>query len=442
MLKEDTVSKDKDSLSGRSLRYSMGDGVFATLMTGFTQDYFTPFLLFLGGGTRHVGLLSSISNLLSSLVQLKSADVAERLKSRKKVISVFVFLQAMTLIPMLLVYFLSGPRVAVFVAVAALFTSFGAFVNPVWGSLMADLVGSQGRGEYFGWRGKILGFVGIGSTFLAGFILHSAGRSNVLFGFAAIFSAAFIFRLLSWRYLGRMHEPEVRHAEDDYFSIFEFLSRVRESNFARFVVFVSLMKFAVNVASPFFAVLMLKDLKFSYLTYTAITVAATLATNLTVRRWGVHSDRVGNLKVVRFTSRLVAFIPLLWLVNQNPVFLFFTQMFSGFAWAGFNLSSSNFVYDAASPQKRTRCIAYFNVLNGVSLSLGALLGGFLAQRLPSGLFDFKLLNIVLVSAVLRLAVAFLMPFGLKEVRPVVEKMRSHHLLLSVLNVRSVFQRAR
>jgi len=36
----------------RNLRLSVGDCVFASLMTGFTQDYFTPFMLGLGASVR------------------------------------------------------------------------------------------------------------------------------------------------------------------------------------------------------------------------------------------------------------------------------------------------------------------------------------------------------------------------------------------------------
>lgn len=425
------LTENRDERVDESLKHSMRDGVFASLMSGFTQDYFTPFLLMLGGTVRHVGLLSALPNLTASLIQLKSADIAERFGSRRNIINIFVLLQALTLVPMVLVYLLGPMKIAAFIAVVTMFTSLGAIAHPAWASLMADLVEVDRRGEYFGWRNKVLGFIGVGATFAAGLILHRAGRFHLFLGFAAIFAVASVFRLLSWRYLTKMHEPAIEHKKEDYFSLFDFISRARYSNFARFVVFTSMMKFAVNVASPFFAVLMLKDLGFSYLSYTIVTVAATLATNLTIKRWGVHADRVGNLKVTVFTSRLIAVIPLLWLVNQNPVFLIVAQIFSGFAWAGFNLASSNFIYDACTPGKRTRCIAYFNAFNGLSLCLGALLGGLLAQRLPAGIFDYRIMNIILLSALLRLIVAFLMPFRLKEVRAV-EKIRSHQLLLSML----------
>lgn len=425
----------EENKTDRSLKYSINDGVFASLMSGFTQDYFTPFLLLLGGSVKHVGIINALPNLFAALIQLKSADMTERLRSRKKVIDIFVILQGLMLLPMLVTFLFGQYRISAFIAMVTLFTAFGALVAPAWGSLMADLVESQRRGEYFGWRNKVIGFVNIAATFAAGFILSRFEGYSAFAGFAVIFAIAFVFRMVSWGYLKKMHEPGLVHKKEDYFSIFDFIARSRKSNFARFVFFVSILKFSVNIASPFFAVLMIRDLKFDYLTYTAINLAATLATNFTIKKWGMHADKVGNLKVIKLTSRLIAVIPLLWLINQNAIFLFAAQVFSGFAWAGFNLSASNFIYDASTPGKRTRCIAYFNFFNGISLCLGALLGGYLAVALPSGFFGYGIMNIVLISALLRLLAAFFMPFNLKEVRKV-EHIRSHQLFFSMLNIKS------
>ncbi len=422
----------------KTLRFSTLDGVFATLTTSFTQDYITPFLLLLGGGARHVGALSALSNFVSSVVQLKSASASERLGSRKRVITLFVLFQALMLPLMFGAYWLGSFGAAAFIAAVTLFTAFGAFAAPVWGSLMADLVEEDRRGDYFGWRGKVFGLVSIPAVFAAGFILHWLERYTVLAGFAVIFLLAFAFRLISWHYLGRMHEPTVPVAKEDRFTLLDFLARMKRSNFGRFVLFVSFFKFAVNVASPFFAVMMISDLKFDYLTYTLITLSMTLAANLTIRRWGAHADRVGNLKVIRLTSRIAAVVPFLWLINQHPAYLFFCQAVAGFAWAGFNLSANNFIYDAVTPGKRTRCIAYFNAISGVALCLGSLAGGLLATRIPGGFFAFGIMNVILISGVLRLAVTFLAPFKLKEVREV-EKIRSHELFLSVLRLKPAYR---
>ncbi len=108
------------------------------------------------------------------------------------------------------------------------------------------------------------------------------------------------------------------------------------------------------------------------------------------------------------------------------------QIFSGFFWAGFNISVSNFIYDAVTPAKRSRCIAYFNVVNGTSIFLGAVLGGKLALILPA-FNGYKLLTLFLVSGILRIIPAGL-SFIIKEVRPV-HKMRNREIFYYITGFR-------
>ena len=417
----------------KSLRFSFFDGIFASGMTGFTQEYFTPFLLVLNATVRQVAMISALPNLFASLIQLKSADLSEKIRSRKKVIIFFVLLQGLMLLPMAALALTRGIYPGAFIAMVILFTSCGAIANPAWGSMMSDLVPTRKRGAYFGWRTRTLGFVTVAAAFAAGVILNFAKRTDIFMGFAVIFITAFLFRIVSWLYLKKMYEPNLEIKKEHYFSIFDFLLNVRKSNFAKFVLFVASMNFSVNLASPFFSMFILRDLKFSYLQYSIITVSATLTIYLMIRRWGHHADKVGNLKVIRFTAPLIGVIPMLWVINRSPVFLVLAQVFSGFVWAGFNLCSTNFIYDAVTPQKRTRCISYFNVINGLALCCGALLGGFLLRWMPP-LFGYKVLGLFFVSSILRMAVGIFVPSRLKEVRKV-EHVRSDNLFFSVIGVR-------
>lgn len=405
-------------------------------MAGFTQEYFAPFLLFLGGAARHIGMLSALPNFFASLIQLKSADITEKAGSRKKIVTTFVFLQAMTLLLMVALALIADLGPVYFIIIIVFFVGFGALAVPAWGSLMSDLVPEGKRGKYFGWRYRTLGFVVVAATFFAGFILQVGKKfDHLLYGFIFIFGLAFIFRFISWLYLLKMHEPKLEYKKEHYFSFISFLRQLRKSNFARFVLFVSLMNFSVNLASPFFAVLMLKEMNMSYFLYAVITVTAALTGYLTISQWGNHADKTGNLKVIRMTSPLIGLIPFFWILNQAPLFLICAQVFSGFVWAGFNISTTNFIYDAVSPVKRTRCIAYFNVFNGAALSAGALIGGFLLYKLPA-LFAYKTLTIFLISGLLRLTIGFYLPRGLKEVRPV-EKIKSWKLFFSVIGWRPI-----
>lgn len=426
---------DEYNLKKRSLRVSVTEGIFASAMVGFTQEYFTPFLLLLGGTVRHVGLLNALPNLFAALMQLKSADIVDRLNSRKKAISIFVFLQGFLLIPMIIVALFKQVYLPIFIGLVVLFTCCGALANPPWGSLMSDLVDKEKRGQYFGWRNRTLGFVTVGSMFGAGLLLHVMRKIDVFRGFALLFAAAFVWRVISWYFLGKMYEPLLENNRNNHFTLFQFLRRLRDSDFARFAFFVALMNFSVNIASPFFAVLMLKELKFDYLLYAVITITATFTVYFNIARWGRHADRVGNLKIIKTTAPLIGLIPLLWIINRNPFYLIGAQIFSGFVWAGFNLCTSNFIYDAVSPEKRTRCIAYFNTLNGVALCLGAFIGGFSLPLLPP-LFGYKILTIFLISSLLRMAVGMFLPRQLKEVRPV-KKIKSDQLFFSMIGIRPI-----
>lgn len=178
---------------------------------------------------------------------------------------------------------------------------------------------------------------------------------------------------------------------------------------------------------------MLRDLHFSYFLYALVTVTATLMVYLMIERWGRHADRIGNLKIIRFTAPLIGIVPLLWIINRHPAYLIFAQIFSGFVWAGFNLCTVNFIYDAVTPQKRTRCISYFNVLNGLALCSGALTGGLLVSYLPP-LFGYKILTLFLISSILRTIAALFLPAKLQEVRSV-ERLDSNKLFFSIIGIK-------
>lgn len=419
----------------KTLRYSFLDGLFASGMLGFTQDYLTPFMLFLGGTARHVGFLSALPNLFASIAQLKSPDFVHSMRSRKKIINSFVFLQALTLLVLTSLVITSKVTPLPFILLVSLFAAFGALAYPAWGSLMADLISSEKRGRYFGWRNQVLGIITVAFSFIAGFVLHLAKPIELLWGFAAIFGLAFIFRMLSLHFLRRMYEPPLDHDGDDGGSILDFIYRLRENNFGRFVLFVALMNFSVMLSGPFFPVLMLRDLHFGYMLYTIVTVTATLTIYLSIKRWGEHADRVGNLKVMMLTSRFIVFVPVFWVFYREPWFLMLAQVFSGFFWAGFTIACFNFINDCTTPEQRTRSIAYYTALTGVGTCLGALAGGYLLNFLPA-IFGYKILSLFILSSALRLLVAFVLPFKLTEVRRV-DEVDDNQLVFSVIGVKSL-----
>jgi MFS family permease len=401
----------------KTLRNSILDGASYSAMLGLTQSYVVPFALALKATTTQIGLLSSIPNLTMALSQLAAPRLTWKAGSRKRFILPVVLVHALMWIPVLLIpYLFPGDKVWWLIGLMTLSAVFGSLANPAWGSMMADLVPEDTRGRYFSRRGRICDFVMLVVSFVAGGILQWT-TGNPFLGFSIIFAGAVISRLTSWYFLSRMHEPLLKETANTHDGLLSTIRKLRSSNLGRFITYVSLINFATSLAGPFFAVYMLRDLKFDYLTYVAINATATIATITFLTRWGRRADRAGNIKVLRITSFLIPLVPTLWLVSKQVYYLIPIQVLSGFAWSGFTLTSSNFLYDASPKEGRTQSIAIFNAINGLAICLGALAGGFLAPRLPQ-LLGNNLLCLFLISGILRGFVVILLLRRISEVRRV------------------------
>jgi MFS family permease len=426
----------------KSLRYSLFDGMFASVMNGMSETFITPYAIAMKASASLIGILTALPNLASSLLQLKSATVVESLGSRKALIRRFILAHALMWIPIVAIPYIFPENQAILLVIFyTLLMSLSAFAAPAWSSLMADHVGETDRGKVFGKRNMIFGMINVSSMFLAGLILSlfkgilpfgdSSGSLKFL-GFTIIFLIAFAARLVSWNFLNKMYEPVLIIKAEHRFTFRDFLKRILKSNFGRFVIFASCMNFSVYVVSPFFAVYMIRDLGFGYLTYTMIMMASTLTGLSMMHAWGRYADNAGNVRVLKLSSAFLPVIPFLWLISHNVIYLIAVQIFAGFFWAGFNLSLTNFIYDAVSPEKRTRCIAYFNVINGTAIFCGAAIGGYLASVLPM-LSGYRILSLLVVSGILRLF-ASMLSSRVREVRAV-KDISNIELFYSIMGLR-------
>jgi MFS family permease len=401
----------------RSLKYSILDGSAYAAMLGLTQNFVVPFALALKATTQQIGLLTSIPNLMMALSQLSAPTLSEKAGSRKAFILPVVFLHALMWLPILLIPFvMPGDKVWWLITFVTISTVLGAMANPAWGSMMADLVPERIRGRYFAARGRIASLITLIFAFIAGGVLEAI-KPNVFLGFALLFGGAMVFRLISFSFLARMYEVPPARNTGVQEKLLDIVKGLGSSNLGRFSIFVALLNMATNIASPFFSVYMLRDLQFNYITYVILTSIGSLTGLVFITYWGKRADRAGNVMVIKITACLLPLVPVLWLVSKSPYYIGFAQTFSSFAWAGFNLASTNFVFDAAPSEGRTQRLALYYTMNGVSVFIGATTGGFLANHLPA-LLGFNLLSLFTLSGILRFIVVILFVRGIKEVRHV------------------------
>ncbi|MFH1133086.1 MAG: MFS transporter [Nanoarchaeota archaeon] len=444
----------EDEKKRKALNISIREGAAFNVSEGTGNRYITPYGLALGSSNAQIGILTSLPPLLGSFVQLTVLKNMGRM-SRKTISYLGALWQAILWLVLIGVGVLSFSGVMkaivpwLLILVYSLLIIAGTYFSPVWSSWMKDLLPST-VGKYFGRRNKVCGATMLSSLLLAGFFIDLFKGTKVFIGFTALFAIASASRFYSAALFKRMYEPPLIPDDGKNRSFKRFVKRMRKDNFGRFTYFSSIMSLATNIAAPFFAVYMLRDLGFSYASFVIVIFSGLFANLMAMPYWGYFADKYGNLKVLRVTGHLVPLVPLIWLLSipimkSRPEmlipFLILAEIFSGFCWAGFNLASGDFIYEAVPKHRLAYTAAFFNIINNVGLFLGGVLGGVLAHS--SGmLIGLSALPLVfLLSAIARfLTVIFFLP-GVKEVRwvqPLKIADETEHLMRMMMRYRFRF----
>jgi len=392
---------------------------------GFGLRNIAPYAIALNASNSMIGFLTSIPSLLGNISQLITAKLLERY-SRKKVVIFSVFLQTFFWLTLILpgILFLRStsnsniPVILLLAIYTALIVS-GSLAGPAWNSWMKDIVPEKELGRYFARRNRIAGFITFFCMMLAGFILNHFKRIEVLYGFFILLFFSFLFRGISGYLFTKKYEPRFKENKKTYFSLKNFVDNMPFNNFGRFVLFLSLLNFSVAIASPFFAVYLLRNQVFKedYVIYMTLTMIMPIVSILSMNYWGKVSDSLGNVKIFKITGVLIILIPFVYFLSSfsNDIgkiilILIPIEILAGIGWSGFNLSASNFVLKSVSRDKMVLCSSYMNVLNGFSIFLGATIGGFIAS------FQFwnPILLVFLISGFGRILIYFLVLPKIKE----------------------------
>lgn len=412
----------------QSLKYSTRDGVWASVMSGVGDNYLGAFAIFLHASNSQIAFLAAVPQLLGACFQFVSVRVLEHLQRRKPLIIAGVIGQALTWLLIAATPFLFDQSGVWWLLIGATcYHILGHFLLPAWNSLMGDLVDPNQRGRYFGRRNRAISVSAFAALCVGGLILHRTERAGaVVWGFVLVFLFALAARLASAYYLSRMIEPPYVTRPEDRFSLWQFLRDGRRTNFGRFVAYIGLTHFAVQVSGPMIAPYLLRDLRFTYLEFMLATAAVVVAQFLTLPWWGRSCDRFGNRQILKLTGWLLPVLPLFWLTTTNVYGIITIQMFAGASWGGFALAMGNFLFDNVKPAKRPQCVAVYHSANALGIFLGASLGGLLVLVLPQTLrvgggqltLFSNLQLLFVISALLRFAVSVKFLPLLRETRDV------------------------
>jgi MFS family permease len=366
----------------QNLRWFWFDGVFAQASEAIVLSYLSLFVLALGASRAQIGLMSALSSLSGALLLLPGAAIVERWGRRKQIVvfsgggAARVILLLSALVPLAF----AGPTAIYPVIVLAV--ARNAIINlgvPAWMSLTADVVPLSWRGRYFSARNMAMGVVGMITTFFVGqlitYLNAPAGYQWAMgLAFAIGMGSTFSFAHIEEPVSSSQSQPSGRGSRLDFL---RHLST--RPDFLTFCATAALWSFSLNVAGPFFNVYLVEDLRASAGIIGTLSVVSSLAALPGQRLFGTLNDRWGAHRVQLVTSLFIPLLPLAWALTRSPWHAVPLNLAGGFLWAGYGLSSFNFLLTFIPEDRRPRYSALYQIIVMAASASGAAVGGVLAD---------------------------------------------------------------
>lgn len=418
----------------RPLQLSIFEGMFTSIMIGGGVTFIVPFALFLGANNLEIGFLLAFPALFAAFSQLGSIKLLDFYKQRRKAITTIVFLQALSWLMIALIPFLF-PQNQIFalIVIYTIGNIVGSIGGPIWQSWMSNLTPKEILGEYFGVRNALTGAIVFTTMLIAGLLLNFIEPSLTLYAFSAIFLFSSLGRLTSSIIFRKIDDPECI-IEKDSTKFLTFVSQLRKDNFGYFVLFGSLMTFAIALVGPFLSVYLLENLglKSDYFTYTLIICATTMAALISMPYWGKIIDKYGSIKTLKATGLLASFYPILLILVRDPIGLIFIEALSGIIFSGFNLCLANFIYESFKHEKIVKYAGYQAALFGIATFAGVMISGWIhTYSISFGILSNTFFVVCAIAVIARFTIYTLLIGKIKEVRET-KDIKDKTLIISVL----------
>lgn len=377
------------------LKLAVKDGVAAEVMATLTGGTFLVALaLGFGASSFQIGLLAAIPTL-ANLFQLIAIYLLHKYANRK---AIAVVCSIFARLPLLLIGFLPllfPANVGIVLLISLVFTHyfFGSLSGTSWSSWLKDLVPQEILGTYFSHRSRIIQIVSVSLSLIVAFALDYAKAyrpDDINTVYSIMFFLGGAFGLYGVYLISLTPEPQIHPVKQNLVKLFR--QPLSEPNFRNFLIFNSCWAFAVNLATPFFTVYMLKMLKFPLSYVVIFSIVNQVSSILFIRMWGRYSDKYSNKTVLRICAPIYLCCIFAWTFTTFPEqhaltipLLVLINIGSGMSLGGINLSLNNISFKLTPGKQeaavflsaRSLVIAFFA---GIAPIFGGMFADFFSQH--------------------------------------------------------------
>ncbi len=423
------------------LKFSIIEGVFATILLSAGVSFIVPFAVFLGANSLEIGFLTAFPALSSAWMQLVSIKILEIFKERKAAVIIFVSLQALFFLPIAFIPIIfTNNSVFWLIVFYTISLTLGSVAGPIWQSWMKSIVPNKIFGSFFGFRNAVVGVSSFIFLLLFGFSLNLF-EDNLALVFLGIFLTATIGRMIGTIIFFKISIPQTNKGFQKRIRFIGFVKNLRKNKFGYFILYGALMTFGISLTGPFVGYHFLENLglKNNYFLYTVLISTAMIATVIGMNYWGKIVNQFGSVKTLKATSIIVAFFPIFYILVRDPSIMIFVQIFDGLVFSGFNLALATFIFDYSSERKIIRFGSYQSVFFGTAIFFGTIIGGFI-QTIEFNFFIFtnSFYLLCLIAIVVRFSVFKLFFRKVSEVKHV-EYIKTSELVHSIVTFEPVIR---
>ena len=373
----------------RGLRLLVREAVFSGGAAALTSGVIlTAFALHLGASNLMIGILAS-APFLTQILQLPAMVLVERWRARKRIAVLTSLIGRAMLAVMAGVAFFAGTgALMIFLAAQVILCGMGAVGTCAWNAWMRDLAPEERLGQVFARRSLWLTAIGLVLGLAAALALDATPPGSFArdLVFAGMFAAGCITGLISAILVGIIPEPQMPPAPGPI-SLRDLLrSPFADSNFRRLLAFVASSQFAINFATPFFTVFIVRQLHFDISFVMLLNALSQIANIAAVRLWGRLSDRYANKSVLAvctpvYIVAIVAMIGASQFADHRivMVWLILLHIVMGASIAGLTLASTNIALKLSPKGSATAYVAVSAMTTALAAGLAPIIGGLLAE---------------------------------------------------------------
>lgn len=377
-----------DSEVSRGMKVVIWDGLASEMMTTFTGSAFlVAMALLMGANNVQIGILAALPTF-TNIFQLISIWLVRRFSNRRAIAVICAFLARFPLVCIgISALAFSGSSISILIFFLFFYYLFGSIAGPSWNSWMKDLIPENMLGEYFSRRSRYNQMLDVVLSILLAVLLDYV-KSNFpqyeLRVYAIFFIIAGIVGTIGGYVLSWAPEPQSYMSKTDIFSLFK--QPMKDTNFRRLLMFNSAWVFALNIATPFFTVFMMKELGLAISYIIILSIISQLSSIMTIRIWGIFADRYSNKTIIALSAPIYIVCIIAWCfvgiysnLYINLALLAGIHIFTGISTAGINLSLTNIGLKLAPKEDAIVYLSLKNIITALFSSVGPLVGGMLAD---------------------------------------------------------------